>query len=55
MSDSNIKLLKYIKHRPEVYEKSSSAFWDDEHISKHMLDAHLNPNSDGASRRHSFI
>ena len=55
MSDSNIKLLNYIKHRPEVYEKSSSAFWDDEHISKHMLEAHLNPNSDGASRRHSFI
>ncbi len=36
-------------------KKSSSVFWDDEHISKHMLEAHLNPNSDGASRRHSFI
>lgn len=50
MSHINNKLLSYIKDKPNVYEESSSAFWDDEHISKHMLEAHLTPNFDGASR-----
>ena len=30
-------------------------FWDDEHISLQMLNAHLNPNYDGASRKLEFI
>lgn len=49
------KLLSYLKKKPLKYEKSTSKFWDDEHISKHMLDAHLNPNIEAASRQHSFI
>ena len=40
---------------PALYQKSETAFWDDEHISKQMLQAHLDPQTDGASRRLDFI
>lgn len=41
--------------RPALYQQSEVNFWNDEHISKHMLAAHLNPNFDGASRKLCFI
>ena len=41
--------------KPELYAPSTSAFWDDEHISKGMLEAHLDPNWEAASRKHEFI
>lgn len=31
------------------------AFWDDEHILKKMFEAHLNPDLEAASCRHSYI
>ena len=31
------------------------ALWDDEHISKGMLEAHLHPELDAASRNHAFL
>ena len=40
---------------PEVYSASKSSMWNDEYISKQLLNAHLNPNSDSASRKHDFI
>lgn len=43
------KILTYAK-RPSIYEESSGPFWDDEHISKGMLDAHLNETLDAATR-----
>ncbi len=49
------KILEYAKEKPPVYTPSSEKFWDDEYISKQMLEAHLNPDFDGASRKHSFI
>lgn len=49
------KLLSYLKQKPSEYEKSTAKFWDDEHISKHMLEAHLNPDIEAASRQYSFI
>ncbi|MDF2906792.1 MAG: hypothetical protein K0R34_2113 [Herbinix sp.] len=49
------KLLDYVSKKPEIYEASTSKFWDDEHISKGMLEAHLNPEWDAASRNHNFI
>lgn len=55
VEDINKKLLNYMKQKPKVYEASSSAFWNDENISKHMLEAHLNPNFEGASRKYEFI
>lgn len=41
--------------RPPLYKRSSAPFWEDEHISAQMLKAHLDPESDGASRNADFI
>lgn len=41
--------------RPELYKKSKSCFWNDEHISKQMLAAHLDADFEGASRKLDFI
>lgn len=48
-------LLDFFKTEPRLYEKSSKAFWDDEHISRGMLAAHLDRARDGASRKLSTI
>ena len=44
----------YLK-KPRLYAPSTGDFWDDEHISKGMLAAHLAPHGDGATRRHAFL
>jgi len=36
--------------RPALFETDAVSFWDDPYISEHLLAAHLNPESDGASR-----
>lgn len=41
--------------RPYLFESGEISFWDDPHISKSMLENHLNPNIDGASRRMETI
>jgi SAM-dependent methyltransferase len=48
------EILKYAV-KPELYAPSTSNFWNDGHISKGMLEAHLNPGWDAASRNHVFI
>jgi SAM-dependent methyltransferase len=48
------ELKKYIT-KPELYAPSTNKFWDDEHISKGMLEAHLNPNWDAATRKPEFL
>lgn len=48
------KIFEYLK-KPELYSESTSKFWDDEHISKGLLEAHLNPEWDASSRQHDFI
>jgi SAM-dependent methyltransferase len=48
------ELTKYLG-RPKLYTPSSAPFWDDEHISKRMLAAHLDPEWEAASRSHAFI
>ena len=50
----NKQVLKYIQ-KPLLYEPSSSKFWNDEHISKGMLEAHLNKDWDAETRKHDFI
>lgn len=40
---------------PTLYQKSDTNFWDDTHISLQMLKAHLDPDFEAASRKHSFI
>ncbi len=52
------KQLTALTQRPKLYEKGSapsSEIWTDEHISKGMLEAHLNPDWDAATRNHAFV
>ncbi|MEN8250653.1 MAG: class I SAM-dependent methyltransferase [Bacteroidota bacterium] len=41
--------------KPKIHEKGTSFMWTDEHISKQLLDIHLNPDLDLASRKMSTI
>ena len=43
------KILPLLK-KPDLWQRSPAPFWDDGHISKGMLEAHLNPELDAASR-----
>jgi hypothetical protein len=42
---------------PKPYESNDTylKIWTDEYISKNMLEIHLNPQIDAASRNHDFI
>ncbi|WP_105614645.1 class I SAM-dependent methyltransferase [Vallitalea okinawensis] len=54
----NIESLKRYVELPTVpFEepKTQEVFWDDDHISKCMLEAHLNPEWDAASRKKETI
>ena len=51
MIDTLFHLLK----KPVLWQRSTEPFWDDVHISKGMLEAHLDPDWDAASRPHSLI
>ena len=35
--------------KPELYAPSTGNFWDDKHISKGMLEAHLDPDINAAT------
>ncbi len=50
----NSTLLSLSK-KPVLWKRSEELFWDDEHISKGMLEMHLNPNLELASRTHDTI
>jgi SAM-dependent methyltransferase len=41
--------------KPKLYAPSTDKFWDDEHISKGMLEAHLNPDWHAATRKLDFV
>ncbi len=41
--------------RPAIYEKGTAFMWTDEHISKQLLNTHLNPDIDLASRKQTSI
>ncbi len=47
--------LLSLMQMPEAYQPNLHPFWDDEHISAHMLAAHLNPDQAAASRTHAFM
>lgn len=51
----DISLLNKISQKPALYEKGEEVFWDDEHISKGMLEAHLNRDWDAGSYKHETI
>ena len=52
--DLDKNLLAKLK-KPQLWQRSQIPFWDDEHISKGMLEAHLNPDTDAASRKTDSI
>jgi SAM-dependent methyltransferase len=56
--DSNrldLETLAQLATRPPIFAPHEALFWNDPHISKQMLTAHLDPNKDAASRRHEII
>lgn len=48
------ELIKYTT-KPGLYAPGTDNFWDDEHISKGLLEAHLDPNTNAATRKHEFL
>lgn len=51
----NFKVLKEATKKPELYEKSTHKFWDDPHIAQQMLEYHLNPEIEAASKKRETI
>jgi len=51
----NMQLLKKSTIKPEIYEQSTDKFWDDEYISEQMLNLHLNPDIEAASKTKETI
>ena len=49
-----LSLINKLK-KPELWQRSELPFWNDEHISKGMLEAHLSPDTDAASRKPETI
>jgi hypothetical protein len=49
------KILVFLKQKTLPDAQSSAPFRDDEHISKGMLAAHLNPDFEGPSGKLAFI
>ena len=47
--------LHIATQRPDLYEKGDSVIWTDKHISKKLLELHLNPDIDSASRAQESI
>ena len=47
--------LLTLQQKPELFAPGEALFWDDPHISAQMLQAHLNPDIDAASRRPEVI
>ncbi|APD07783.1 2-polyprenyl-6-hydroxyphenol methylase [Flavobacteriaceae bacterium UJ101] len=50
-----VKNIVRITEKPNLYEKGTSFMWTDLHISKQLLQIHLNPDIDLASRKKSTI
>ncbi len=51
----DLQALKKAISKPELFEKSTDKFWDDEHISEQMLNFHLNPETEAASKTKETI
>lgn len=47
--------LQTAAKKPDLYEKGDSIIWTDEHISRKLLELHLNPDVDSASRSQDSI
>jgi SAM-dependent methyltransferase len=55
MTTLDLDLLATLRQKPAPFTPGEPLFWDDPHISTHMLEAHLDPHTDAASRRPETI
>ncbi len=51
----NLRKLATVTKKPPLYKKGDSIMWTDKHISKQLLELHLNPDIDLASRKKQSI
>lgn len=51
----SLGVLMRLAEKPALFEAGEPVFWNDPHISKGMLEAHLNPSSDAATRKHETV
>ncbi|PXV66766.1 RimJ/RimL family protein N-acetyltransferase [Dysgonomonas alginatilytica] len=49
------KRMNILNTKPEVFKKTEASIWTDLYIQKNLLEAHLNPSSDAASRNKESI
>lgn len=50
-----MKIKTIIDSKPDLFFKPDTSIWTDPYIQQNLLDAHLNPDSDGASRNPAAI
>ncbi|NLF75041.1 MAG: class I SAM-dependent methyltransferase [Chloroflexi bacterium] len=50
-----LRQLETLSTPPEPFTPGAPLFWDDPHISQHLLEAHLDPNTEAASRHPDMI
>jgi SAM-dependent methyltransferase len=51
----DLEFLQRYTEKPQLFTPGEPLFWDDPHISEHLLATHLDPDTDLASRRPSTI
>ncbi len=51
----DIKKIINLSKKPKLFERGDQKFWDDPHISKKMLEVHIDPEFDAASRSYEFM
>lgn len=54
MKDIIAQLIE-LQHKPEPFTPGEPLFWDDPHISSQMLQYHMDPKTEAASRRPETI
>lgn len=51
----NFELMRKLSEKPKLYERGSAVMWTDPHIAKQLLELHINPEHDVASRNRRKI
>lgn len=47
--------MNIINIKPKLFQKTTSSIWTDLHLQENLLNAHLAPSSDAASRKEDSI
>lgn len=50
-----LQSIKEFIDKPPLFQKNDAKFWDDPYISQNMLEAHLNPQLEAATRKLDFV